>query len=144
MILFGPAGNSESFYNEGHKRTVEVFSWIADMGLNAYEYSFGRGVRMRGADEHFLRLPTRAPCDDGLGFVGFLASVANGVDQRDDGAAFAVLKGDGADVKRVVDVFRWAGTELKGDDIGIDLNGGGSDVKAGLGLGRCRRGDSEE
>ena len=47
MILFGPAGNSESFYNEGHKRTVEVFSWIAKMGLNAYEYSFGRGVRLK-------------------------------------------------------------------------------------------------
>ncbi len=47
MILFGPAGNSESFYNEGHKRTVEVFSWIKDMGLNAYEYSFGRGVRLK-------------------------------------------------------------------------------------------------
>ena len=47
MILFGPAGNSESFYNEGHKRTVEVFSWISDMGLNAYEYSFGRGVRIK-------------------------------------------------------------------------------------------------
>lgn len=47
MILFGPAGNSESFYNEGHKRTVEVFSWIREMGLNAYEYSFGRGVRLK-------------------------------------------------------------------------------------------------
>lgn len=47
MILFGPAGNSESFYNEGHKRTVEVFSWIREMGLNTYEYSFGRGVRLK-------------------------------------------------------------------------------------------------
>jgi len=47
MILFGPAGNSESFYNEGHKRTVEAFSWIRDKGLNAYEYSFGRGVRIK-------------------------------------------------------------------------------------------------
>ncbi len=47
MIYFGPSGNSDSFYNEGHKRTVEAFEWIADMGLNAYEYSFGRGVRLR-------------------------------------------------------------------------------------------------
>lgn len=47
MILFGPAGNSKSFYDEGHKRTVEAFTWIKDKGLNAFEYSFGRGVRIK-------------------------------------------------------------------------------------------------
>jgi len=47
MIHFGPAGNSDSFYNQGYKHTVEAFQWIADMGLDAYEYSFGRGVRLR-------------------------------------------------------------------------------------------------
>lgn len=47
MIYFGPSGNSDSFYNQGYKHTVESFDWIASMGLNAYEYSFGRGVRLR-------------------------------------------------------------------------------------------------
>jgi len=47
MIYFGPSGNSDSFYAEGHKHTVEAFEWIAAMGLNAFEYSFGRGVKMR-------------------------------------------------------------------------------------------------
>lgn len=47
MIYFGPSGNSDSFYTEGHKHTVEAFEWIAGMGLNAYEYSFGRGVRLK-------------------------------------------------------------------------------------------------
>ena len=47
MIYFGPAGNSESFYKQGHKHTTEVFEWITEMGLDAYEYSFGRGVRLR-------------------------------------------------------------------------------------------------
>ena len=47
MIIFGPAGNSKSFYDTGHKHTYEVFEWIADMGLSAYEYSFGRGVRIK-------------------------------------------------------------------------------------------------
>lgn len=47
MIHFGPSGNSDSFYSQGYKRTVEAFRWIADMGLDAYEYSFGRGVRLR-------------------------------------------------------------------------------------------------
>jgi deoxyribonuclease-4 len=49
MINFGPAGNSDSFYEQGHKHTYESFAWIRAMGLNAYEYSFGRGVRL-GAD----------------------------------------------------------------------------------------------
>ena len=47
MIRFGPAGNSESFYEQGHKSTTEAFSWIREMGLDAYEYSFGHGVRIK-------------------------------------------------------------------------------------------------
>lgn len=47
MIYFGPAGNSDSFYQQGYKHTTEAFEWISGMGLNAYEYSFGRGVRLR-------------------------------------------------------------------------------------------------
>jgi len=46
MVLFGPAGNSESFYAEGHKHTYEAFSWIKAKELRAFEYSFGRGVRI--------------------------------------------------------------------------------------------------
>lgn len=46
MIKFGPSGNSEIFYAQGYKHTYEAMKWIADMGLNAYEYSFGRGVRL--------------------------------------------------------------------------------------------------
>ena len=49
MIRFGPAGNSNSFYAQGHKRTTEAFAWIAAMGLDAYEYSFGRGVQLSQA-----------------------------------------------------------------------------------------------
>ena len=47
MIHFGPAGNSQSFYDEGHKHTIEQMPWLKTMGLNAYEYSFGRGVRLK-------------------------------------------------------------------------------------------------
>ena len=46
MILFGPSGNSESFYSEGYKSTWQAAKWIAGKGLNAYEYPFGRGVNM--------------------------------------------------------------------------------------------------
>ncbi len=43
---FGPAGNSERFYEEGFTRTVDTFQWQKQMGLTAFEYPFGRGVRM--------------------------------------------------------------------------------------------------
>lgn len=46
MIKFGPAGNCDRFYEEGHKATVEAPAWIAAQGLNAYEYSAGRGVTL--------------------------------------------------------------------------------------------------
>ena len=44
MIRFGPAGNSESFYAAGYKATWQAPAWLRSMGLNAFEYSFGRGV----------------------------------------------------------------------------------------------------
>jgi deoxyribonuclease-4 len=46
MIRFGPAGNSQSFYDAGYNATVQAFAWIQSMGLTAYEYSFGRGVSL--------------------------------------------------------------------------------------------------
>ena len=49
MIRFGPAGNSNSFYEQGHKKTTEAFAWIKRMGLDAFEYSFGRGVQLSQA-----------------------------------------------------------------------------------------------
>ena len=45
-VRFGPAGNSDSFYQEGHSATVEMPRWIYERGLDCFEYSFGRGVRM--------------------------------------------------------------------------------------------------
>lgn len=45
-IRIGPAGNSESFYNEGFSSTAEAPPWLAARGLDAFEYSFGKGVRV--------------------------------------------------------------------------------------------------
>lgn len=47
MIKFGPAGNSEAFYEAGYKHTYQAMAWLKEMGLNAYEYSCGRGVRLK-------------------------------------------------------------------------------------------------
>ena len=47
MIRFGPAGNSESFYEQGYKATWQAPKWLREMGLSAFEYSFGRGVSLK-------------------------------------------------------------------------------------------------
>lgn len=46
MIRFGPSGNSESFYAEGNQASVQAPAWLHARGLNAYEYSFGRGITL--------------------------------------------------------------------------------------------------
>ena len=46
MIKFGPSGNSDIFYKEGHKSSLEAPKWLKGHGLNAYEYSFGRMFNM--------------------------------------------------------------------------------------------------
>jgi len=46
MIKFGPAGNCKTFYDEGYKRTIEAPKWLKDMGLDLYEYSFGKGFTL--------------------------------------------------------------------------------------------------
>ena len=49
MIKFGPSGNSESFFAEGYSHTEEAALWVKNRGLDCFEYSFGRGVRMTEA-----------------------------------------------------------------------------------------------
>ena len=42
---FGAAGNSDSFYAEGHKASEEMPRWLRGRDLDAYEYQCGNGVR---------------------------------------------------------------------------------------------------
>lgn len=49
MIRFGPSGNAARFYSEGHKSSVDAPEWLAKQGLNAYEYSFGKGINISDA-----------------------------------------------------------------------------------------------
>ncbi|WP_010252577.1 TIM barrel protein [Acetivibrio cellulolyticus] len=46
MIRFGPSGNSESFYEQGYKSSVQMPAWLCDMGLNAYEYQCSKGIKV--------------------------------------------------------------------------------------------------
>lgn len=45
-IKFGPSGNSEDFYAAGLKNSEQSAEWVKNLGLNAFEYSFGRGILM--------------------------------------------------------------------------------------------------
>lgn len=44
FATFGPGGNSDSFYAEGHKSTAEAPAWVKARGLDAYEYEAGNGL----------------------------------------------------------------------------------------------------
>lgn len=46
MIWFGPAGTADSFAAMGYKKTVQIAEYVERMGLNAFEYQCGRGVRV--------------------------------------------------------------------------------------------------
>ncbi len=43
---FGPAGNSNSFFDMGYKNSLQVPEYITKMGLDVFEYSCGRGVNI--------------------------------------------------------------------------------------------------
>ena len=43
--IFGPGGNSESFYAAGYKATVEAPAFLHKMGLGAYEFEAGNGLK---------------------------------------------------------------------------------------------------
>lgn len=46
MIRFGPSGNADSFYQMGYTSTLQAPEYLQKMGLDAYEYSFGRGINL--------------------------------------------------------------------------------------------------
>lgn len=54
MIKFGPSGNSNEFFEFGNKYAEQSARWVKDKGLDAFEYSFGRGVNM--SDEKAVAL----------------------------------------------------------------------------------------
>lgn len=70
MAFFGPAGNSESFFAQGYKKTLEIPTYLNNMGLNAFEYQCGRGVNIgqdkcqefgKKAKEQNIKLSLHAP-----------------------------------------------------------------------------------
>ena len=46
LIKFGPSGACEKFHAEGFSHTEQAAAFVKRHGLDCFEYSFGRGVRM--------------------------------------------------------------------------------------------------
>jgi deoxyribonuclease-4 len=70
MIRFGPAGQSDSFKEQGYKHTNQMPAWLEGMGLTAMEYSGGHGVQMgeetarkigEEAEKHGVAVSIHAP-----------------------------------------------------------------------------------
>ena len=70
MVLFGPSGCGNEFYEQGHKSILEVPEWVKNYGLDAYEYSFGHGYNMSSelankagqlSKDHDMKLSLHAP-----------------------------------------------------------------------------------
>lgn len=47
IVRFGPAGTADSFKSMGYKKTIEMPLYLEQMGLNAFEYQCGRGVKIK-------------------------------------------------------------------------------------------------
>lgn len=54
-LRIGPSGNSDAFYETGRKHTYQAAEWLSELSLDAFEYSFGRGVSMSDATAAKIR-----------------------------------------------------------------------------------------
>lgn len=69
-VLFGPAGNSEDFFEAGNHSALQAPAWVRQHGLDCYEYQCGHGVKIsddaakilgKNATEHGVYLSVHAP-----------------------------------------------------------------------------------
>ena len=102
-VRFGPAGNCNDFYESGGRSTVDMLRYVAQQGLNAYEYQCGRGVRLSektaaelraAGEEHGVCLSLHAPY-----FISLASADPEKRDNSlryilDSAAAVAALGGD--------------------------------------------------
>ena len=68
--LFGPAGNSEDFFESGYKSALDAPKWLRGHSLECYEYQCGHGVRIssdaadilgENARNYSIKLSVHAP-----------------------------------------------------------------------------------
>ncbi len=44
MVLFGPAGTPQGFFDRGYKKSLQLPDFLEEMGLDLFEYQCGNGV----------------------------------------------------------------------------------------------------
>ena len=71
-IRFGTAGTSDSFAAQGGKTSLDIPEYTAKMGLNAFEYQCGHGVRL-GLDKAGFSDITL--CPETMGKIGQLGTL---------------------------------------------------------------------
>ena len=68
--LFGPSGHDEQFAKDGLSATLQMPKWLSEKGLDLFEYSFGKGVRISDAtaeaigdesDKYGIEISVHAP-----------------------------------------------------------------------------------
>ena len=92
IARFGPAGNSDSFYAAGHKATVEAPLWLQALGLTAYEYQCGRGVRV-STDTAKAMGEAAARCDVQLSLhAPYFISLASAEPEKRDNSVRYILE----------------------------------------------------
>ncbi len=92
IARFGPAGNSDSFYEAGHKATLEAPAWLQSLGLTAYEYQCGRGVRV-SADTAAAMGAAAAECGVQISLhAPYYISLASAEEQKRDNSIRYILE----------------------------------------------------
>jgi len=92
IARFGPAGNSDSFYAAGYKATVEAPAWLQSLGLTAYEYQCGRGVRV-STDTAKAMGEAAARCDVQLSLhAPYFISLASAEAEKRDNSVRYILE----------------------------------------------------
>ncbi len=138
-VYFGPAGNSNSFAAMGYKKNTDIPGYVVKMGLNAYEYQCGRGVKIsedsakalgRQAAEHGVQLSLHSPYyislssveeEKRLGSIRYILQSASAVDAM-GGVRVVVHSGSASKISRE-QALEYAKETLKMAALALDEQG---------------------
>ncbi len=138
-VYFGPAGNSNSFATMGYKKNTDIPGYVVKMGLNAYEYQCGRGVKIsedsakalgKQAAEHGVQLSLHSPYyislssveeEKRLGSIRYILQSAHAVDAM-GGVRVVVHSGSASKISRE-QALEYAKETLKTAALALDEQG---------------------
>ncbi len=92
VVRFGPAGNSDSFAAMGYKKNTDIPEYVAGMGLNAYEYQCGRGVKISDASAEALGKAAQAKGVQLSLHSPYFISLSGVEEEKRDGSILYILQ----------------------------------------------------